>query len=215
MGILLDEFHVQSGNATTRARNALLNFIDTQLRDGDTVAIVKPLDPLHAIAFTQDRSVIRQVITSFEGHAGDYTPRSEFERNFMSRDPKTADPARAQVVSSALIALARRLGDQQGGRKALVFVSEGFRPAQPRAIVNAANRNHVAIHPIDPSPEAHDHDAMLRALAEQTGRLCERQRSGPRAGAYTGDNRSRSSRHRHVHASRARTTGDSIPCKCV
>ncbi len=168
VGILLDEFHVQSGSATARARNALLNFIDTQLRDGDTVAIVKPLDPLHAIAFTQDRSIIRQIITSFEGHAGDYTPRSEFERNFMSRDPKTADPARAQVVSSALIALARRLGDQQGGRKALVFISEGFRPAQPRAIVNAANRNHVAIHPIDPSPDAHDHDAMLRALAEQT-----------------------------------------------
>ncbi len=167
-GIFLDEFHVQAGNASTRARNALLSFVETQLRDGDTIAIVKPLDPLHAIAFTGDRNVVRQVINGFEGHAGDYTPRSEFERNFMSRDPKTAEPARAQIVSAALIALARRLGEQQDGRKALIFVSEGFRPAQPRAIVYAANRNHVAIHSVDPDPEANDNDAMLRALSEQT-----------------------------------------------
>jgi VWFA-related protein len=143
--------------------------MDTQLRDADVVAIVKPLDPLHAITFAQDRALIRQAISGFEGHAGDYTPRSEFERNFMSRDPKTADSARAQVVSAALQALARRLGDQQEGRKALIFVSEGFRPAQPRAIVYAANRNRVAIHPIDPPPAAGDDDAMLRALADETG----------------------------------------------
>ena len=166
-GVFLDEFHVQAGGPSTRARGALLNVVDTQLRDGDSVAIVKPLDPLHAIAFTQDRNLVRQVIASFEGHAGDYTPRSDFERNFMSRDPKTADLARAQVVSAALIALARRLGEHDG-RKALVFISEGFRPAQPRAIAYAANRNHVAIHPIDPSPEPSDDDAMLRALADQT-----------------------------------------------
>lgn len=168
-GILLDEFHVHAGDATMRARHALLHFVDTQLRNDDTVAIVKPLDPLHAIAFTQDRSVIRQVINAFEGHAADYTPRSEFERNFMSRDPKTAESTRAQVVSAALQALARRLGEQQSGRKALVFVSEGFRPAQPRAIVYAANRSRVAVHPVDPDPEASDYDSMLRSLAEQTG----------------------------------------------
>jgi VWFA-related protein len=167
-GILLDEFHVQAGSATARARTALLEFVNRQLRDGDSVAIVKPLDPLHAIAFTQDRALMRQVIDGFEGHAGDYTPRSEFERNFMSRDPKTADPVRAQVVSAALQALARRLGEHEDGRTALIFVSEGFRPAQPRAIVYAANRNHVAIHPIDPNPDAGDDDAMLAALAQQT-----------------------------------------------
>ncbi len=167
-GIFLDEFHVRSGDATSRARNALLQFVDTKLRDGDTVAIVKPLDPLHAITFTQDRSVIRQVITSFEGHAGNYAPRSEFERNFMSRDPATADVSRAQVVSSALQALARRLGDQEEGRKALILISEGFRPSQPRAIVYAANRNRVAVYPIDPNTASGDNEAMLQALAEQT-----------------------------------------------
>lgn len=168
-GILLDEFHVQAGDATARARSALLRFVDTQLRDGDLVAIVKPLDPLHAITFTRDRGVIRQVVTTFDGHAGNYEPRSEFERNFLSRDPATADVSRAQVVSAALQALARRLGDQEEGRKALIFISEGFRPSQPRAIVYAANRNRVAIYPVDPNPASGDDESLLRALAGQTG----------------------------------------------
>ncbi len=169
IGIFLDEFHVQAGDATLRARAAFNHLVDTLLRDGDSVALVKPLDPLHAITFTQDRALIRKVIAAFEGHAGDYTPRTEFERNFMSRDPKTAEATRAQVVSAALQSLARRLGEQQPGRKALIFVSEGFRPAQPRAIVYAANRNSVAFYPLDPHPEASDDESMLRSIAEQTG----------------------------------------------
>jgi VWFA-related protein len=170
IGIFLDEFHVRAGDATSRARAAVTHLVDTLLRSGDTVALVKPLDPLHAITFTQDRTLIREVIAGFEGHAGDYTPRSEFERNFMSRNPKTAEATRAQVVSAALQSLARRLGEQEG-RKALVFVSEGFRPAQPRAIIYAANRNRVAFYALDPHPEAGDGESMLRTIAEQTGGL--------------------------------------------
>jgi VWFA-related protein len=169
IGILLDEFHVQAGDATLRARAALTRLVDTHLRDGDMVALVKPLDPLHAITFTQDRALVRKVIAAFEGHAGDYTPRSDFERNFMSRDPKTAEATRAQVVAAALQSLARRLGEQQPGRKALIFVSEGFRPPQPRAIVYAANRNGVALYAVDPNPESADDESMLRSIAEQTG----------------------------------------------
>src|SRR5688572_11316636 len=169
VGIFLDEFHVRAGDATLRARAALTHLVDAVLRDGDAVALVKPLDPLHAITFTQDRAVIRTVIASFEGHAGDYTPRTDFERNYMSRDPRTAEATRAQVVSAALQSLARRLGMQQPGRKALIFVSEGFQPAQPRAIVFAANRNSVAFYALDPNPEAADHESMLRSISEQTG----------------------------------------------
>ncbi len=169
IGIFLDEFHVRAGEPTLRARAALTRMVDTMLRDGDVVALVKPLDPLHAITFTQDRALMRNMIAAFEGHAGDYTPRTEFERNFMSRDPKTAEATRAQVVSAALQSLARRLGMQQPGRKALIFVSEGFRPAQPRAIVYAANRNSVAFYALDPNPESADHESMLRSISEQTG----------------------------------------------
>ncbi|HEY0284643.1 MAG TPA: VWA domain-containing protein [Vicinamibacterales bacterium] len=168
IGIFLDEFHVRAGEPTTRARAALNHLVDALLRDGDMVALVKPLDPLHAITFTQDRAVIRQVIAAFEGHAGNYTPRTDFERNFMSRQPEAAEAARTQVVSAALQSLARFLGDQEG-RKALIFVSEGFRPGQPRAIVYAASRNGVAIYPLDPDPETEDGEALLRSIAEQTG----------------------------------------------
>ena len=171
IGILLDEFHVRAGEATLRARAALTTLVDHILRDGDLVALVKPLDPLHAITFTGDRALVRQVLASFEGHAGDYTPRTEFERNFMSRDPRTAEITRAQVVSAALQALARRLGEQQQGRKSLILVTEGFKPAQPRAIIYAANRNGVALYPFDPHPDPSDDEPMLRSLADQTGGL--------------------------------------------
>ena len=169
IGILLDEFHVRAGEPTVRARAAMIHLVDTLLRDGDMVALVKPLDPLHAITFTQDRAVIRNVIASFNGHAGDYTPRTEFERNFMSRHPRTAEATRAQVVSAALQSLARRLGEQQSGRKALIFVGEGFRPPQPRAVIHAANRNGVSFYALDPHPDAADDESMLRSIADQTG----------------------------------------------
>ena len=40
-GIFLDEFHVRAGDASERARTALSRFVDTELRDGDMVAIAK------------------------------------------------------------------------------------------------------------------------------------------------------------------------------
>ena len=77
--------------------------------------------------------------------------------------------ARAGRVGRAAIARAGGSGEQQPGRKALIFVSEGFRPAQPRAIVYAANRNGVAFYPLDPHPEPADDESLLRSIAEQTG----------------------------------------------
>ena len=168
LGLLLDDFHVSAGEATDRVKAALSGFVDNELHDDDLVAVVRPLDPLHAIVFTQDRDVLRQAVAAFQGRRGDYTPRTEFERNFMSRDPKTADATRAQVVSAALQALARRLGDDRAGRKALIVVTEGFMPMQPRAIIHAANRAGVALHVIDPLPDPDDTDPILRTFAEQT-----------------------------------------------
>jgi VWFA-related protein len=169
LAIFLDEYHVQAGDSTARARAALTQFVKTGLRDGDTVAVMKPLDPLNAITVTQDRDKILEAISAFEGRKGDYVARSTFEEKFISRDPKTAQVARAQVVTSALQALATRLGEGATGRRALVLLSEGFTPAMRNAIVYAANRNRVAIYPIDPHPEPTENEAALRTLAEQTG----------------------------------------------
>jgi VWFA-related protein len=171
LAIFLDEYHVQSGESSARARAALEQFVSTALRDGDTVAVMRPLDPLNGIVFTDDRNTLLRAIANFEGRKGDYAARSTFEENFISRDPRTADVTRAQVVASGLQALAARLGEGRNGRKALVLVSEGFAAPLPRAVVYAANRNGVAIYPIDPSPDPTPHDPMLRFFAEQTGGL--------------------------------------------
>jgi VWFA-related protein len=169
LGIFLDEYHVQRGESAARARTALTRFVNTMLREGDTVAVMKPLDRLNAITLTQDRAIILQTISTFEGRKGDYAAKSPFEEEFISRDPKTADRARTQVVTSALQALAAKLGNEAGGRTVLVLISEGFAPALPRTISYAANRHSVAIHTIDPHPDGTDNEAALRTLAVETG----------------------------------------------
>lgn len=190
VAIFLDEYHLQAGESTARARAALTRFVETQLRADDLVAVMKPLDPLTSIRVSRDRSTIREAIEHFNGRKGDYAPRTPFEEKFMSRAPREADANRAQVVSSALQALTQRLGELREGRKAIVFVSEGFTAAtarasdrsdrligSARAIVFTANRYGVAIYPVDPQtgPATGDQEAAnratatLRALAEQTG----------------------------------------------
>lgn len=184
VAIFLDEYHIQPGENTARARAALTEFVDAELRPNDLVAIVKPLDPLKAISLTHDREVLRAAIDSFAGRKSDYAPRTPFEERFMSRAPATADASRAQVVSSALQALALQIGAVREGRKAVLLVSEGFVPALPRgsdrlmgslrAVVYAANRYGVAIYSIDPRVLADASDSAqatsaLQTLADQTG----------------------------------------------
>lgn len=183
IGVFLDEYHVQAGENTVRARAALTEFINSELGPQDLVAMMKPLDPLATIQITQDHAALGSAVKSFAGRMGDYSPRTPFEQNFMSRAPASADASRAQVVSSALQALALRIGGAREGRKAIIVVSEGFAPTLARgsdrlmgslrAIVYAANRYQVAIYPIDPSrsdpPALTQASSALQSLAEQTG----------------------------------------------
>ena len=160
IAIFLDEFHVDAGEATVRVREALVRFVDTDLRAGDLVAVMRPLDPLNAISVSQDRAVIRSAVENFNGRKGDYSARTPFEEQFMSRSPRSADASRAQVVASALQALAVRLGGVREGRKSLVLVSEGFAPSVSRGsdrlaaglrpVVYTADRYDVAIYPVNP-----------------------------------------------------------------
>jgi VWFA-related protein len=187
VAIFLDEYHVQAGDSTERARAALAKFVDTELRPGDLVAIMKPLDPLNTIqtlTVIEDRTKLEAQIEAFTGRKGDYTPTTAFEQNFMSRASGPADASRAQIVSSALQSLAIRIGAIREGRKTLVLISEGFSPTLARgsdrltgslrAIVYAANRYGVAIYPIDPGLSAAGANsegdaATLKMLADQTG----------------------------------------------
>src|SRR5439155_21465858 len=49
IAIFLDDYHVQPGENTARARAALTQFVDSELRPNDLVAVMKPLDSLKAI----------------------------------------------------------------------------------------------------------------------------------------------------------------------
>jgi len=187
VAIFLDEFHVEPGDSTLRARAALKAFADTQLRPDDLVAVMKPLDTLNGIQLSSDRKALHAAIEGFRGRKGDYTAQSPFEEQFISRAPRSADASRAQIVTSALQALTLRIGEAGEGRKAVVLVSDGFSPALPRGsdrqmgavrtIVYAANRLGVSIYPISPQigpPAATDDTAepaaaMLQMLADQTG----------------------------------------------
>ena len=184
LALLLDEFHVEASNSVA-VRDRLLSVIDTQLRAGDLVVVFKPLDPLTAIDPTADREALRQSITTFEGRKGDYTPRTAFEQKYMAQAPNAVAAARAQIVSSALRALALRLGELPNARAAIVLVSDGFAvqrversvPANLLSAVRVANRGDVPVYvfapsPAPPSPENATDDpavAALRAVAAQTG----------------------------------------------
>ena len=194
LAFFLDEYHVSAGANATGVRDALLRFVDEQIRPDDLVVVMKPLDSLTSIRLTRDREAIRAAVRTFVGRKADYAPRTPFEQDYMSRAPASLEAVRGQVVLSALNALAAHLGGLREGRKALVFISEalggdassgGARLPAVRTIVRTANRFNVAIYAVDPrsngsipatgersSPEfAPGHDgtiADLRALAEQT-----------------------------------------------
>ena len=158
--LVLDEFHVNAGADSDRVREVVMRFMDEQLRPGDLLAVIKPLDTLTNIRFTRDRDAARKAIESFSGRQGDYTPRTEFEEKFIGRAPGLVSAARIQIVLSALRALTMKLGDLDAGRAAVVLVSEGFarevgrdrerRAPDVQGIVRAASRHNVAVYAFDP-----------------------------------------------------------------
>jgi VWFA-related protein len=185
--IFLDEYHVSSGAATTRVREALTRFVDESLGPTDLLVVMKPLDSLFAIHLTADRDAARRAIAAFEGRKGDYEPRNAYERNYIAGTPARIEAARAQVALSAMNALAIQLGADGGGpfdaaqvgRKTLVVVTEGIVRSERRrgqdlptieTVIRSANRATVSIYPVDPrDPWAADASAdATRMLAAET-----------------------------------------------
>jgi VWFA-related protein len=181
--IYLDEYHVSAGEATDRARAALLRFVDRELGPRDLVAVLKPLDSLLTIRATRDREAIRHAIETFEGRKGLYEPRNAFEQNYIAGAPGRIEQVRSQVSTSALNALVIHVGRLNDARKAVLFVSEGVQPPSRRrgmeglptidSIVRSASRYNVSIYTANPRPVDADRedgaaDGVLRALAEGT-----------------------------------------------
>jgi VWFA-related protein len=189
IALYLDEFHVSAGASSEYLRQTVSRFLDEQLRSGDLVIVMKPLDNVTTIRFTRDRDAARQAVSTFSGKKDDYTPRTAFEQQYMGRSPAAVRAARAQIVISGLRALTMRMGELEGGRAALILVSEGFTADVPRTrerrlpdmpgLASAASRSTVAFYAFDPGgrpdPAVPPDDAIeagrttLRNLAVQTG----------------------------------------------
>lgn len=188
--IFLDEYHVSKGEETERARDAVARFIQADLGPRDMAVVIKPLDSIVSFRMTHDKAELLKAVEAFEGRRGDFTPKNDFEKNYIEAAPARAESVRSQIVTSAIDALVTHIGTLQPGRKTLIVVSDGFaRPARRRedalptveSTARDANRRGVSVYAIDPralagdSPPAQDaapEREALRVLTEETdGRL--------------------------------------------
>jgi len=139
---LLDEFHVSPG-ATAAVRDALERFVRETLKPGDHVAILRPMDPLTRIRFTQDPEEALAAIGDFQGRRGDLTPRSAAEERLLGTSPALVRNGRVRVVASALQALLTGVG-RMDSRGVVALVSEGFTEPGERARRRIPNLDAIA-----------------------------------------------------------------------
>src|SRR5262249_544327 len=128
----------------------------------------------------KDRAGAERAIASFTGRNGAYEPRTALEEETLGRAPALVESGRAQVVLSALRALAAQLGAVPG-RSAILLISNGF--AEPgrfnvRGLPDAANverfanRYDVPIYAFDPraaAPAENASPAVIDKLVAETG----------------------------------------------
>lgn len=184
IGILLDEYHVSDGEPVQRATAALLQFVETSLRNDDVVFVMRPLDPAPDIAPVKSRHELRQAIAGFAGRKGNYAPRTPFEAEYMSTVPPSVTRQRAQVVRAALQALitAMNRNEPSGAAvpSAMLLVTEGFasddrgrdRLISLRVVARSARLSDIPVYVIDPALQPSSpspFNEQWKALAAQTG----------------------------------------------
>ena len=128
--IFLDDYHVRRNNAI-RVRDTLVQFVQTQLGPLDMVAIVYPLMSVNNITFTRDQTSLVAALRRFEGRKYDYRPMNQFESQYANYPAQAVETVRNQVTMTALRGVSVRLGSLREGRKAIIFVSEGFSSLLP------------------------------------------------------------------------------------
>jgi VWFA-related protein len=128
--IFLDDYHVRRINAM-RMRDVLVQFVKTQLGPLDMVAVMTPLMPVAGLTFTRDLDAVTAQLRAFEGRKYDYRARNAFEDQYANYPAQVVETVRNEVVMTALRGLAVRLGSLREGRKAIIYVSEGFASLLP------------------------------------------------------------------------------------
>ena len=144
MAILLDDYHTRKGTALV-VKEPLTTFLESQLGPNDLVAVISPLTPVSEILFTTNRAAALSAVQNFEGRKFDYTPRNRFEEEYSRLPTQEVERIRNEVVMDALSAAAIRMGAMRQGRKAIIFVSEGFTVMLPPQL-----QRQNAQHPADP-----------------------------------------------------------------
>jgi VWFA-related protein len=128
--IFFDDYHVRRGNAM-RIRDPLVQFVKTQLGPLDMVAVMVPLMSVQQLTFTRDLDSVVSSIRFFEGRKYDYRPRNSFEEQYANYPAQVVETVRNEVTMTALRGLSVKLGSLREGRKAIIFVSEGFSSLLP------------------------------------------------------------------------------------
>jgi VWFA-related protein len=128
--LFLDDYHVRRG-ASLGVRDPLMKFIEQHIAPADLVGIMYPLTPVTDFQLTRNHQAIADAIRRFEGRKFNYEPRNAFEEQYAYYPAAQVERIRNQVSLSALKALAVHLGGLREGRKAIVYVSEGFTSTLP------------------------------------------------------------------------------------
>ncbi len=162
--IFFDDYHTRVGSALA-VKDPLTRFVQQQLGPNDLLAVMYPLTPLDAVTLTRNHNSIVSAIQRFEGRKFRYDPRNEFEQQYSHYPTEVVEQIRNQVVMTALRGLAARLGSLREGRKAIIFVSEGFTSMLPPQM-----RNPIATMPGVGNPRARDPLAGEDNPREETAR---------------------------------------------
>jgi len=174
--IFWDEYHIGQFIPATRGREILTEFVHTAFGPTDLVGIMDQLTTVESIKFTRERLHLVDQVHALKGRLGVYVPpRSAVEQAHL-QDFRSIGRLRNEVTASALNAAAAFLGNFREGRKAILFVSQGF-PLYGRndesnrfmEIVRTANTNNTAIYTLDPASEVGRRPDSLLSLAEETG----------------------------------------------
>jgi VWFA-related protein len=83
------------------------------------------------VTFTRDLDAAAASVRAFEGRKYDYRSRNPFEDQYANYPAQVVETVRNEVVMTALRGLSVKLGSLREGRKAIIFVSEGFSSLLP------------------------------------------------------------------------------------
>jgi VWFA-related protein len=163
--IFLDDYHVRKINAM-RMREQLVRFVQNQLGPLDMVAIMYPLTSVRQLTFTREPISLISALRAFDGRKYDYRPRNAFEEQYANYPAQEVETVRNQVTMTALKGAAVRLGSLREGRKAIIFVSEGFTSLLPPQL-----RDPNAQMPGVGNPNTYNPTAGSGSVSEQRARF--------------------------------------------